>query len=194
MAMNKILVFLSRCIVFSAAITDARSLKAKSPKESSQSYNDSVGYHQTGKYIVFAEYNDTACKQLKNYHGYSLGICQPYPVPGLWWMNYAGTSVKETFLLYQFFTDDECTKPIDGNLAPGVPAIGYEHWSNGCNNRTDWSKTFKVQDTLPPFSGGPLIASYATEEACKANQVDGSTGFILAKKNQCSILEGFSML
>jgi hypothetical protein len=145
--------------------------------------------------MVFAEYTDTTCspKTLKDTHGYALGVCQPFTAPGLWWMNMAGTSDKETFLFYQFFTDGECTQPVDGELFPGFPAIGNFIWSTGCNDRTTYSKTFKVQDGLPSFNGGTLILQYLTEDACKANDLDGMTGFLLAKKDQCVYIGGASM-
>lgn len=193
--MNKLALLLFNFIAFSA-IADARSLKGgKDPKGSSNSYEDTDGYHQTGKYMVFAEYTDTACtpKKLKDTHGYALGVCQPFTAPETYWMNFAGTSDKETFLFYQFFTDKECTLPVSGDLFPGMPATGYEHWSTGCNDRTDYSKTFKVQHGLPPFFGGTLLLQYLTEDACKANDLDGMTGFLLAKKDQCVYIGGASM-
>ena len=176
----------------------ARNLKVKAgkdPKGSSNAYQDTTGYHQTGKYMVFAEYTDDACtpKQFKETHGYALGVCQPFTAPGLWWLNYAGTSEKGTFLFYQFFSDEDCTVPVEGEVFPDFPATGYEHWPTGCNNRTDYSKTFKVQHALPNFQGGTLVLQYLTEDACKANDLDGMTGFLLAKKDQCIYVGGASM-
>jgi hypothetical protein len=95
--------------------------------------------------------------------------------------------------MYQFFQDADCSVPASGEVFPGLPATGHEGWDTGCNNRTVYSKSFRVQDKLPSFSEGTLILQYPTEEACKANKIRGATGFMLAKKNKCVYIQMPSM-
>lgn len=66
--------------------------KTSSKKSKSPNYTETPGFHQTGNYMVFKSYADTLCSegQLKEIHGYALGVCQPYSTPGLWWINFAG--------------------------------------------------------------------------------------------------------
>lgn len=66
--------------------------KTPSKKSNKKGYTETPGYHQTGNYMVFQSYADTLCSegQLKEIHGYALGVCQPYTTSGLWWINFAG--------------------------------------------------------------------------------------------------------
>lgn len=185
--------FLVALFVFSMTSTAVAARSLKKNKKSKQirypKYTETPGYHRTGNYMVFTTYADSQCSenQLKEIHGYALGVCQPFTTPGLWWMNYAGTSSEQTFLMYQYFTDEICTKPAS------TPLSGFIPWPNGCNNRDPTSKTFNVQDKLPSFAGGTLLLQYVSEAACKANKLDAATGFEFAKPGKCTPLFGNSM-
>jgi hypothetical protein len=91
--------------------------------------------------------------------------------------------------MYQFFNDEKCTLPT----SPPLPTTGFIQWPNGCNDRGTYSKTFNVQDKLPSFAGGTLLLQYVSEAACKANKLDGATGFEFAKAGKCTPLFGNSM-
>lgn len=101
----------------------------------------------------------------------------------------SGSSSDQTLLMYQFFTDDKCTVPA----TPPSPSTGIMQWPKVCNNRGSYSKAFNVQDNLPSFKGGTLLLQYVSEAACKANKIDGATGFQFARAAQCISLFGNSM-
>ena len=173
--------------------------KGSSKGNSKLSIQDTAGFYQTGKYIIFTEgYSDAACtSDFASFHGYPTGSCNKYfGIPETYFIIVAAQQSKDNMIFFwRFFDDPSCTSTVTSDELPGGGVSAFDR-SLGCLPRgPSFYKTFRVKESIPVVDDEMIrMNTFNTEEECLDNDVALARDFMYVNPGQCIRLPKASTL